>query len=53
MMKRTLTDVENNGMQGTQGFIQVRASMRIKTLRLVCVGCIMIPWAETPLPLLL
>jgi hypothetical protein len=23
-----LTDVKNNGMQGTQGFIQVRASMR-------------------------
>jgi hypothetical protein len=40
-------DVENNGMQETRGFIQVRASMRIKTLRPVCVGCIMIRWIET------
>jgi hypothetical protein len=33
-----LTDVKNNGMQGTRGFIQVWAFMRIKTLRHVCVG---------------
>jgi hypothetical protein len=26
-----LTDVKNNGTQGTQGFIQVRASVRIKS----------------------
>jgi hypothetical protein len=43
-----LTDVENNGTQETRGFIQVRASVRIKTLHLVCVGCIMIAWIETP-----
>jgi hypothetical protein len=43
-----LTDVENNGIQRTRGFIQVRASMRIKTLHVVCVGCIMIHWIETP-----
>jgi hypothetical protein len=43
-----LTNVENNGMQGTQGFIQVWASMRIKTLRPVCVDCIMVAWVETP-----
>jgi hypothetical protein len=43
-----LTDVENNGTQETQGFIQVCASIRIKTLQPVWVGCIMIPWVETP-----
>jgi hypothetical protein len=41
-------DVENNGTQETQGFTQVRGSMRIKTQRPVCVGCIMIAWFETP-----
>jgi hypothetical protein len=40
--------MENNGMQGTRGFIQVRAFVRIKTLHLVCIGCIMIHWVETP-----
>jgi hypothetical protein len=40
-------DVENNRMQGSQGFIQVRASVRIKPLHPVCVGCIMIPSVET------
>jgi hypothetical protein len=42
-----LMDVENNGMQGTRGFIQVQASVRIKTLCHMCVGCIMIAWIET------
>jgi hypothetical protein len=37
-----LMNVENNGMQGTRGFIKVQASIRIKTLRYVCVSCIMI-----------
>jgi hypothetical protein len=41
-------DAKNNGTQGTRGFIKVRASMRIKTLRPVCVGCIMFHWVETP-----
>jgi hypothetical protein len=31
-------------------FIQVQASVRITTLRSVCVGGIMIHWVETPLP---
>jgi hypothetical protein len=35
-------------MQGTLGFIQVHASVRIKNLRHVCVDCIMIAWVETP-----
>jgi hypothetical protein len=48
-----LTDAMNIGMQGTRGFIQVQASRRIIALRPVCVGCIMIVWVETPLPLLL
>jgi hypothetical protein len=43
-----LTDVENNGTQETRGFIQVQASVRIKTLHPVCVSCIMIHWVETP-----
>jgi hypothetical protein len=43
-----LTDVENNGTQGTRWIIQVRASMRIKTLRPVCVDYIIIHWIETP-----
>jgi hypothetical protein len=43
-----LTDMENNGTQETQGFIQVRASVRIKILRPVCVGCIMISLVVTP-----
>jgi hypothetical protein len=42
-----LMDIEKMGTQGTQGFIQVRASVRIKTLCPVCVGCIMIAWAKT------
>jgi hypothetical protein len=33
-----LTDVKNNGTQGTQGFIQVQASVGIKILHLVCTG---------------
>jgi hypothetical protein len=33
-----LTDVKNNDMHGTWGFIQVLASVRIRTLRLVCIG---------------
>jgi hypothetical protein len=33
-----LTDVKNNGTQGTRGFIQVQASVRIKTICPVCVG---------------
>jgi hypothetical protein len=41
-------DVEHNEMQETRGFIQVWASVRKKTLRLVCVDCIMIAWVETP-----
>jgi hypothetical protein len=43
-----LTDVMNNGTQGTQGFIQVQVSRRIIALCLVCVGCIMSAWVETP-----
>jgi hypothetical protein len=43
-----LTDVMNNGMQGTQGFIQVQVSHRIIALRPVCISCIMIAWVETP-----
>jgi hypothetical protein len=43
-----LTDVENNEMQGTQWFIQVRAYVRIKTIRPVCIDCIIIYWVETP-----
>jgi hypothetical protein len=43
-----LTDVMNNGMQGTQEFIQVQASRRIKAPHPMCVGCIMIAWVETP-----
>jgi hypothetical protein len=43
-----LTDMENNGTQGTQGFIQVQASVRIKTQYPVCIGCIMIACVETP-----
>jgi hypothetical protein len=35
-------------MQGTRGFIQVRASVRIKTLCLVSIGYIMIAQIETP-----
>jgi hypothetical protein len=41
-------DVENNGTQEIQKFIQVRASVKLKPLRHVCVGCIMISWIETP-----
>jgi hypothetical protein len=41
-------DVENNGMQGTRWIIQVWASVRIKILRPVCIGCIIIRWIETP-----
>jgi hypothetical protein len=41
-------DVVNNGMQGTRGFIQVRASVRIKALCLVCFGYLMIAWVKTP-----
>jgi hypothetical protein len=48
-----LTNMENSGTQGTRGFIEVRASMRIKPLHPVCVICIMIHWVETRLPLLL
>jgi hypothetical protein len=49
-----LTDVENNGTLETRWFIQVRASVRIKTLHPMCIACIMIPWVETPsTPLLL
>jgi hypothetical protein len=33
-----LTDAGNNGTQGTQGFIQVWASVRMKTQRLVCIN---------------
>jgi hypothetical protein len=44
---RVLTDVENNGTRGTRAFIQVQASMRIKTLCPMCVDCIMIAWIET------
>jgi hypothetical protein len=33
-----LTDVKNNGTQGTRGFGHVRASLRIKTLRPICVS---------------
>jgi hypothetical protein len=40
-------DVENNVMQRTLGFIQVRAFVRIKILRSVCIGCIIIRWIET------
>jgi hypothetical protein len=40
--------VENNGTQETRGFIQVRASVGIKTLCPVCVSCIMISLVETP-----
>jgi hypothetical protein len=43
-----LTDVENNRTQETRGFIQVRASVRIKTRRPVCVNCIMFAWVEIP-----
>jgi hypothetical protein len=43
-----LTDVENNETQETRGFIQVWASVRIKTLCSVCVDCIMISLVETP-----
>jgi hypothetical protein len=43
-----LTDMENNGTQVTQGFIQVQAFMGIKILRPVCVSCIIIAWVETP-----
>jgi hypothetical protein len=32
----------------TRGFKQVWASVTIKTLCHVCVGCIMIAWVETP-----
>jgi hypothetical protein len=42
-----LMDVESNGTQGIQGFIQVWASMKIKTLRPVCVICIIIHCIET------
>jgi hypothetical protein len=42
-----LTDMVNNGTQGIRGFIKVRASMRIKTIRPLCVGCNMIRWAKT------
>jgi hypothetical protein len=44
-----ITDVMNNGTQGTQGFIQVQASRRIIALHPVCVGCIIIAWVKTPL----
>jgi hypothetical protein len=43
-----LTDMENNRTQETRGFIQVWASMKIKTLRHVCINCIMIAWVENP-----
>jgi hypothetical protein len=33
-----LKDAKNNGTLGTRRFIQVQASMRIKTLRPVCIG---------------
>jgi hypothetical protein len=42
-----LTDVMNNGAQGTRGFIHVQASQRVIVLRPVCIGCIMIAWVET------
>jgi hypothetical protein len=42
------TDVENNVTQETQGFIQIRATVGIKTLRPMCVSCIMIAWVVTP-----
>jgi hypothetical protein len=32
------TDVKNNGMRGTRGFIQVQSSLWIKTLCPVCVS---------------
>jgi hypothetical protein len=39
-------NVKNNGTHGTRGFIQVQATVRIKTLRPMCVDCIMIRWVE-------
>jgi hypothetical protein len=33
-----LTDAKNNGTRGIRGFRQARASLRIKTLRPVCIG---------------
>jgi hypothetical protein len=40
--------VENNEIQESRGFIQVQASVMVKTLLPVCIGCIMIAWVETP-----
>jgi hypothetical protein len=37
-----LTDMENNEMHGTQEFIYVWASMRIRTLHPMCASSIMI-----------
>jgi hypothetical protein len=48
-----LTDVENNGTERHEGFRQVWASMRVKTVHPRCVGCLVIAWVETPIPLLL
>jgi hypothetical protein len=40
-------NAKNNVTQGTRGFIQIRASVRTKTLCPVR-QCIMIHWVETP-----
>jgi hypothetical protein len=42
------TNVENNGTQERREFIWVHASVRIKALHPVCVGCIKIGCVETP-----
>jgi hypothetical protein len=39
--------VKNNVTQETRGFMQVRASVTIKTLHPVCISCIMIARVET------
>jgi hypothetical protein len=39
-------DVESNGIQGACRFIQIHASVRIKTLHHVCVSFIMIAWVK-------
>jgi hypothetical protein len=48
-----LTDAKNNDTKGTWGFRQVRASLRIKTLRPMCVGVLWLFGSRPPLPLLL
>jgi hypothetical protein len=48
-----LMNAENNGTQGTRGFIQIRASMRIKILHHVCIIVLRFFGLRPPLTLLL